>query len=156
MRRHRAETHEFAPDARYGSALVTHLVNIIMNRGKKSTAQRTVYGALDQIKEQTEGKDPIEVFQAALENIKPKVEVKSRRVGGATYQVPVEVVPARQTSLALRWVVDYSRGRKGASMQRALAIEILDAYKNQGNAVKKRDDTHKMAAANKAFAHYRW
>ena len=135
---------------------MTHLVNIIMNRGKKSTAQRTVYGALDQIKEQSEGKDPIEVFQQALENIKPKVEVKSRRVGGATYQVPVEVVPARQTSLALRWVVDYSRGRKGASMQRALALEILDAYKNQGNAVKKRDDTHKMAAANKAFAHYRW
>ena len=156
MRRHRAETHEFAPDARYGSALVTHLVNIIMSRGKKSTAQRTVYGALDQIKEQTEGKDPIEVFQQALENIKPKVEVKSRRVGGATYQVPVEVVPARQTSLALRWIVEYSRGRKGASMQRALALELLDAYKNQGNAVKKRDDTHKMAAANKAFAHYRW
>ena len=156
MRRRRVETHEFAPDARYGSALVTHLVNIIMSRGKKSTAQRTVYGALDQIKEQTEGKDPIEVFQQALENIKPKVEVKSRRVGGATYQVPVEVPPARQTSLALRWIVEYSRGRKGASMQRALALEIVDAFKNQGNAVKKRDDTHKMAAANKAFAHYRW
>ena len=156
MRRRRAETHEFAPDARYGSVLVTHLANIIMNRGKKSTAQRTVYGALDQIKEQTEGQNPIEVFQQALENIKPKVEVKSRRVGGATYQVPVEVVPTRQTSLALRWIVDYSRGRKGASMQRALALEILDAFKNQGNAVKKRDDTHKMAAANKAFAHYRW
>ena len=156
MRRRRAETHEFAPDARYGSALVTHLANIIMSRGKKSTAQRTVYGALDQIKEQSDGKDPIEVFQQALENIKPKVEVKSRRVGGATYQVPVEVPPARQTSLALRWIVDYSRGRKGASMQRALALEILDAFKNQGNAVKKRDDTHKMAAANKAFAHYRW
>ena len=156
MRRRKAEQHEFAPDARYGSVLVTHLTNIIMNRGKKSTAQRTVYGALDQIKEQTEGKDPIEVFQVALENIKPKVEVKSRRVGGATYQVPVEVVPTRQTSLALRWIVDYSRGRKGAPMQRALAAEIIDAYKNQGNAVKKRDDTHKMAAANKAFAHYRW
>ena len=156
MRRRRAETHEFAPDARYGSVLVTHLTNIIMNRGKKSTAQRTVYGALDQIKEQTEGQNPIEVFQQALENIKPKVEVKSRRVGGATYQVPVEVVPTRQTSLALRWIADYSRGRKGASMQRALALEILDAFKNQGNAVKKRDDTHKMAAANKAFAHYRW
>ena len=156
MRRRRAETHEFAPDARYGSVLVTHLTNIIMNRGKKSTAQRTVYGALDQIKEQTEGQNPIEVFQQALENIKPKVEVKSRRVGGATYQVPVEVVPTRQTSLARRWIVDYSRGRKGASMQRALALEILDAFKNQGNAVKKRDDTHKMAAANKAFAHYRW
>ena len=156
MRRRRAESHDFAPDARYGSTLVTHLTNIIMSRGKKSTAQRTVYGALDQIKEQTEGKDPIEVFQQALENIKPKVEVKSRRVGGATYQVPVEVVPARQTSLALRWIVEYSRGRKGASMQRALALEIVDAFKNQGNAVKKRDDTHKMAAANKAFAHYRW
>ena len=127
-----------------------------MSRGKKSTAQRTVYGALDQVKEQTEGKDPIEVFQQALENIKPKVEVKSRRVGGATYQVPVEVPASRQTSLALRWIVDYSRGRKGASMQRALALEILDAFKNQGNAIKKRDDTHKMAAANKAFAHYRW
>ena len=155
MRRRKSEQREFAPDARYGSALATHLVNIIMSRGKKSTAQRTVYGALDQIKEQT-GEDPIAVYQQALENIKPKVEVKSRRVGGATYQVPVEVPAARQTSLALRWIVDYSRGRKGASMQRALALEILDAYKNQGNAVKKRDDTHKMAAANKAFAHYRW
>jgi small subunit ribosomal protein S7 len=155
MRRRRSEQHEFAPDARYGSALVTHLVNIIMSRGKKSTAQRTVYGALDQIKEIT-SEDPLVVYQAALENVKPKVEVKSRRVGGATYQVPVEVVPSRQTSLALRWIVDYSRGRKGSSMQRALALEIVDAYKNQGNAVKKRDDTHKMAAANKAFAHYRW
>jgi len=155
MRRRKSEQHQFAPDARYGSELVTHLVNIIMSRGKKSTAQRTVYGALDQIKEQT-GEEPIAVFQQALENIKPKVEVKSRRVGGATYQVPVEVAPARQTSLALRWIVEYSRGRKGASMQRALALEILDAFKNQGNAVKKRDDTHKMAAANKAFAHYRW
>ena len=155
MRRRKAEQHEFAPDARYGSDLVTHLVNIIMSRGKKSTAQRTVYGALDQIKEMT-SEDPIAVYKTALENIKPKVEVKSRRVGGATYQVPVEVVPSRQTSLALRWIVDYSRGRKGSPMQRALAAEIVDAYKNQGNAVKKRDDTHKMAAANKAFAHYRW
>jgi small subunit ribosomal protein S7 len=155
MRRRKAEQHEFAPDARYGSDLVTHLVNIIMSRGKKSTAQRTVYGALDQIKELT-SEDPIVVYKTALENVKPKVEVKSRRVGGATYQVPVEVVPSRQTSLALRWIVDYSRGRKGSPMQRALASEIIDAYKNQGNAVKKRDDTHKMAAANKAFAHYRW
>jgi len=156
MRRRRVEAREFAPDARYGSPLVTHLVNIILKRGKKSTAQRTVYGVLDQIKEQTEGKDPIEVFQTALENVKPKVELKSRRVGGATYQVPIEVVPSRQTSLALRWIVEYSHGRKGASMQRALASEILDAYKNQGSAIKKRDDVHKMAAANKAFAHYRW
>ncbi|MBP5787854.1 MAG: 30S ribosomal protein S7 [Kiritimatiellae bacterium] len=155
MRRRKAEVREFAPDARYGSELVTHLINMIMSRGKKSTAQRTVYGALDQLKEQT-GEEPLAVFQQALENIKPKVEVKSRRIGGATYQVPVEVPAVRQTSLALRWVLDYSRGRKGASMQKALAQEILDAYKGQGNAIKKRDDTHKMAAANKAFAHYRW
>ncbi|NLB65610.1 MAG: 30S ribosomal protein S7 [Lentisphaerae bacterium] len=155
MRRRKSERPEFAPDARYNSELVTHLLNIIMRRGKKSTAQRTIYGALAQIKDKT-GEDPIEVFQQALDNIKPKVEVKSRRVGGATYQVPVEVPTHRQTSLALRWVVDYSRGRKGVSMEQALAMEILDAYKNQGNAVKKRDDTHKMAAANKAFAHYRW
>jgi small subunit ribosomal protein S7 len=155
MRRHKAEQTQFAPDARYNSALVTHLVNIIMVCGKKSTAQRTVYGMLDELKEKT-GEESLVVFQRALENIKPKVEVKSRRVGGATYQVPIEVVPTRQTSLALRWIVDYSRKRKGASMQRALSTEILDAFKNQGNAVKKRDDTHKMAAANKAFAHYRW
>jgi len=132
------------------------LTNIIMSRGKKSTAQRTVYGALEQLKDHSETKNALEVFEQALENVKPKVEVKSRRVGGATYQVPVEVPAARQTSLALRWIVDYSRGRKGVSMQRALAMEILDAFKNQGNVIKKREDTHKMAAANKAFAHYRW
>lgn len=155
MRRRKAEQSSFAPDARYNSTLVTHLVNIIMVRGKKSTAQRTVYNMLEELQEKT-GEESLVVFQKALDNIKPKVEVKSRRVGGATYQVPIEVAPSRQTSLALRWIVDYSRGRKGASMQRALSSEILDAFKNQGNAVKKRDDTHKMAAANKAFAHYRW
>ena len=154
-RRREVPKRDILPDPKFGSIEVSKFVNTIMMSGKKSVAERIVYGAFDLISAKG-GKDPIEVFQAALENIKPKVEVKSRRVGGATYQVPVEVVPARQTSLALRWVVDYSRGRKGASMQRALAIEILDAYKNQGNAVKKRDDTHKMAAANKAFAHYRW
>lgn len=157
MRRHSSERkHNFSPDERYGSPLVTHLVNIIMHRGKKSTAQRMVYSALEMLKGQAEGGDPVAMFQAALDNIKPKVEVKSRRVGGATYQVPVEVAPERQTSLALRWLVDYSRGRKGASMQKALACEIIDAFKGQGNAIKKRDETHKMAAANKAFAHYRW
>ena len=155
MRRRKSETRVFAPDARYGSELVTHLINILMWRGKKSTAQRTVYGALDALKEAT-NEDPLQVFQQALENIKPKVEVKSRRIGGATYQVPVEVPAVRQTSMALRWILDYSRGHKGASMQKALAGEILDAYKGQGNCIKKRDDTHKMAAANKAFAHYRW
>lgn len=156
MRRHQAEHHEFAPDARYESVLVTHLINIIMSRGKKSTAQRTVYGALEALKEAIPEENPLDVFQKALDNAKPKVEVKSRRVGGATYQVPVEVPAERQTSMALRWIVDYSRGRKGVSMQKALSSEILDAYKGQGNAIKKRDDTHKMAAANKAFAHYRW
>jgi len=155
MRRRKAEQSSFAPDARYNSSLVTHLVNIIMVKGKKSTAQRTVYSMLEELQEKT-GEESLVVFQRALDNIKPKVEVKSRRVGGATYQVPIEVAPIRQTSLALRWIVDYSRGRKGASMQRALSSEILDAFKNQGAAVKKRDDTHKMAAANKAFAHYRW
>ena len=156
MRRRRAETHEFAPDARYGSVLVTHLTNIIMSRGKKSTAQRTVYGALDQIKEQTEGKDPIEVFQQALENIKPKVEVKSRRVGGATYQVPVEVRPERAQALAIRWLINAARGRPETTMAARLSGELMDAANNRGTAVKKREDTHRMAEANRAFSHYRW
>lgn len=157
MRRRKSEKKApFAADARYGSVLVTHLVNIIMHRGKKSTAQRMVYGALDAIKEQSGGQDPLEVFQTALDNAKPKVEVKSRRVGGATYQVPMEVEEGRQTSLALRWIVDFARGRKGQPMERALAGEVMDAFKGQGNAIRKRDETHKMAQANKAFAHYRW
>jgi small subunit ribosomal protein S7 len=154
-RRRRAEKREVSPDPRYNSEAVAHFVNAVMERGKKSTAERIVYGALDHIKEMTQA-DPIEVFQQALENVKPRLEVKSRRVGGATYQVPVEVSSGRQISLALRWIIDYSKGRKGVPMQRALAMEIADAYKNQGNAIKKRDDTHKMAQANKAFAHYRW
>ena len=156
MRRHRAETHEFAPDARYGSALVTHLVNIIMNCGKKSTAQRTVYGALDQIKEQTEGKDPIEVFQVALENIKPTVEVKSRRVGGANYQVPVEVRPIRRLALSMRWIKEAARKRGEKSMSLRLANELLEANEGRGGAMKKRDEVHRMAEANKAFSHFRF
>jgi small subunit ribosomal protein S7 len=126
-----------------------------MYSGKHSIAESIVYGALDQIKDKT-GADPMEVFLQALNNAKPRLEVKSRRVGGATYQVPVEVDAARQTALAMRWIVQFSQSRKGVPMQRALAMEILDAAKNQGNAIKKRDDTHKMAQANKAFAHYRW
>ena len=156
MRRRRAESHEFAPDARYGSELVTHLVNIIMSRGKKSTAQRTVYGALEQVKEQTEGKDPIEVYKQALENIKPKVEVKSRRVGGATYQVPIEIRAERRQTLGLRWLVSYARKRGERTISARLAGEIMDGANSQGNAFKKKEDTHKMAEANKAFAHYRW
>ena len=155
MRRRKSDQHEFAPDARYGSDLVTHLVNIIMSRGKKSTAQRTVYGALDQIKEQT-GEEPIAVFQQALENIKPKVEVKSRRVGGSTYQVPVEVKPHRANTLALRWLTSYAKARREKTMTERLQNEILDASNGLGAAVKRREDTHKMAEANKAFAHYRY
>ena len=126
-----------------------------MERGKKSVAEKIVYGALDTIKQQL-NVDPVEVFKQAMENVKPRLEVKSRRVGGATYQVPVEVDPARQSALAMRWIVTFAQTRKGTPMGRALASELMDAYKNQGNAVKKRDDTHKMAQANKAFAHYRW
>ena len=155
MRRRRADKRNVIPDPRYNSELVARLVNSLMERGKKSVAERIVYGALDQIKEQTQ-EDPMAVFAQAIENVKPRLEVKSRRVGGATYQVPIEVNPERQVGLALRWIIDYSKARKGVEMKKALASEIAEAYKNQGNAIKKRDDTHKMAQANKAFAHYRW
>ena len=154
MRRRKADQHDFLPDARYGSDLVTHLVNIIMARGKKSTAQRTVYGALDQIKEQT-GEEPIAVFQQALENIKPKVEVKSRRVGGATYQVPMEVAPERRITLAMRWIITASRARSGKSFSEKLAGELMDAAENQGASIRRREEAHKMAEANRAFSHFR-
>jgi small subunit ribosomal protein S7 len=124
--------------------------------GKKSTAARIVYGAIEDIKKQMKDEDPIEVFSQAIINVSPRLEVKSRRVGGATYQVPLEVKPKRQIALAVRWLIQYSGNRKGMPMRRALAIELMDAYRGQGNAIKKRDDTHKMAQANKAFAHYRW
>ena len=154
-RRHRAEKRPVTPDLRFNNDLVARLVTKVMERGKKSVAERIVYGAFDQIKEQTQA-DPIEVFKQAIENVKPRLEVKSRRVGGATYQVPVEVDPDRSFALAMRWLITYAKTRKGVPMGRALALELVDAYKNQGNAIKKRDDTHKMAQANKAFAHYRW
>ena len=154
-RRRRAEKRLITPDTRFSSELVARLINSIMERGKKSTAERIVYGALDQLQQITQ-QDPLQVFQQALDNIKPQLEVKSRRVGGATYQVPVEVSPARQMALAMRWIIDYATGRKGIGMSRALALELGDAFKGTGNAIKKRDDTHKMAQANKAFAHYRW
>lgn len=154
-RRRRAEKRLITPDTRFSSELVARLINCIMERGKKSTAERIVYGAFDQLQQMTQ-QDPMQVFQQALDNIKPQLEVKSRRVGGATYQVPVEVSPERQMALAMRWILDYAGGRKGIGMSRALALELGDAFKGQGNAIKKRDDTHKMAQANKAFAHYRW
>jgi len=152
-RRHRADKRGLKPDERFGSELVSRLINSLMQRGKKSTAQHIVYGALEQLKEHGE---PLQVFTQALDNVKPRLEVKSRRVGGATYQVPVEVSSDRQVSVAFRWIIDFAAGRKGVPMQRALALELADAFKNQGSAIKKRDDTHKMAQANKAFAHYRW
>lgn len=155
MRRRRADKREKSVDLRFGSPDVGVLISKVMERGKKSVAERVVYGALDTVHNQTK-QDAIEVLKVALENVKPRVEVKSRRVGGATYQVPVEVEADRQVALAMRWLITYAKTRKGVPMQRALAMEIVDASKNQGNAVKKREDTHKMAQANKAFAHYRW
>ena len=143
------------PDPIYNSKLVTKLINQIMQDGKKGTAQKILYNAFDMIKEKT-NQDPMEVFEKAMENIKPALEVKSRRVGGANYQVPIEVKPARSQALALRWLVNYSRLRGGHTMAENLANEIIDASNGVGAAVKKREDTHKMAEANKAFAHYRW
>ncbi len=132
------------------------MVNCVMRQGKKSTAERIVYGAFDLISEKVKDKKPLDVLQVAMENVKPRLEVKSRRVGGANYQVPLEVSSDRQEALALRWMIDYAKARKGTAMTQALAAEILDASNNTGAAVKKREDTHKMAQANRAFAHYRW
>ena len=143
------------PDPLYNSKLVTRLINNIMVDGKRGVAQKIVYSAFDIIREKT-GKDPLEVFEQALENIMPLLEVKARRVGGATYQVPMEVRPARRTTLGLRWLTTYSRNRSERTMAERLANEIMDAANNTGSAVKKREDTHKMAESNKAFAHFRW
>lgn len=156
MRRRRAETRQLTPDIRYNSELVARLINTIMERGKKSVAQNIVYGAFDMIRERKPDVEPLEVFLEALENVKPRLEVKSRRVGGATYQVPLEVATERQVALGMRWICGFARKRRGTPMGKALAAELLDAYENTGAAIKKRDDTHKMASANKAFAHYRW
>ena len=155
-RRHRAEKRQTIPDARYNSPLVAHLVNVIMKSGKKNLAQRIVYGAFEKVSEKLEKGDPVDLLLGALENARPRLEVKSRRVGGATYQVPVEISFERQESLALRWIVDAASGRKGIPMKDALAAEIIDAYNNTGSVVKKKEDTHKMAQANRAFAHLRW
>ncbi|MCH3972510.1 MAG: 30S ribosomal protein S7 [Oscillospiraceae bacterium] len=143
------------PDPMYNSKLVTRLVNNIMIDGKKGVAQKIVYGAFDIIKEKT-GKEPLEVFEAAMENVMPSLEVKARRVGGATYQVPMEVRPERRQTLGLRWLTTYSRQRSERTMKERLAAEIMDAVNGAGGAAKKRDETHKMAEANRAFAHYRW
>ena len=156
MRRRRAEKRQLTPDVKYNSELVAKLTNIVLRKGKKSKSQLIVYGAMDIIREKHEGTDPLEVFMQALENAKPLLVLKSRRVGGANYQIPIEVDQAQQVGIALRWIVNFARGRSGKGMKEALAQEILDAYNNTGAAVKKRDETHRMAKANRAFAHYRW
>lgn len=155
MRKRRAVKRDVLPDPIYKSKIVTKLINTIMLDGKKGTAQSILYEAFEIIKNKT-GKDPLEVFNQAMENIKPALEVKSRRVGGSNYQVPIEVSPARSQALALRWLVKYARERGGKGMAENLANEIIDASNGTGAAVKKREDTHRMAEANKAFAHYRW
>ncbi len=154
-RRHSAEKREILPDAKYGDKILTKFMNNLMLDGKKSAAERIVYGALSRVEEKLK-REPIEAFHEALENIKPSVEVRSRRVGGATYQVPVEVRPIRQEALAIRWLINASRARNENTMEERLAGELLDAVNTRGSAVKKREDTHKMADANKAFSHYRW
>jgi small subunit ribosomal protein S7 len=143
------------PDARYNSVWVQIMINKVMKDGKKSTAERIVYDALGQVGERTK-EDPRTVFEQAMRNTMPVLEVRPRRVGGATYQIPLEVRPARQMSLAMRWILGAARGRSGRPMSEKLAAEIMDAYREQGSAIKKRDDTHRMAEANKAFVHYRW
>ena len=154
-RRREVEKRKILPDPKFQDRIVAKFVNNLMRKGKKSTGEQIVYGAFDQV----EGKlkdDPLKIFKKALDNVKPVVEVKSRRVGGATYQVPVEVRQDRRTALAMRWLIDYSKSRGEKTMRERLAAEFVDAAQGRGNAVKKKDDTHKMAEANKAFAHYRW
>lgn len=154
-RRREVKKREVLPDPKYNSKLVAKFINHVMRQGKKSVAERIVYGALDLIAQRT-NRDPLEVFHQALENVRPIIEVKSRRVGGATYQVPVEVRAERRDALAMKWIISYARQRSEKTMINKLAGELMDAAQNRGGAVKKREDTHRMAEANKAFAHYRW
>lgn len=154
-RRHRAEKRDIIPDPKFGDNVVTKFMNSLMLDGKKSTAERIVYGAFDQIQGKA-GQEPVELFHQALDNVMPQIEVRSRRVGGATYQVPVEVRPERRQALAIRWIIIAARARNENTMIDRLSGELLDAANNRGNAVKKREDTHRMAEANRAFSHYRW
>jgi small subunit ribosomal protein S7 len=154
-RRHRAEKRDIIPDAKFADVVVTKFMNSIMHDGKKSIAEAIVYGAFESI-EQKSRSEPLVVFKHAIENVAPSIEVRSRRVGGATYQVPVEVRPERRQALAIRWIINAARGRNDKTMVDRLSAELLDAANNRGNAVKKREDTHRMAEANRAFSHYRW
>jgi small subunit ribosomal protein S7 len=155
MRRRRAKKREIDPDPIYHDLVVSKLINIVLQKGKKNVAEKIVYGALNVLKEKT-GKNPLDVFKQAVENVRPLLETKSRRVGGATYQVPVSVRPDRSNTLALRWMRTFAKQRKGKPMMLKLAEEMLDAYNRTGSSFKKREDTHKMAESNRAFAHYRW
>ena len=155
-RRKIAERRTIEPDPRFNSVLVSKFTNGIMERGKRSVAQKIFYGAMDIIEQQVTDAEAIAVFDKAMEMVRPKVEVKSRRVGGASYQVPVEVRPERRNALAIRWIISFAKSRPGKTMSEKLAAELMDAYHERGGSVKKRDDTHRMAEANKAFAHYRW
>lgn len=153
-RRHEAEKRVVLPDPKYSEVLITKFVNCMMKQGKKSAAEKAFYGAMDIIEEQ--GQDPLEVFKTAVDNARPLLEVKSRRVGGSNYQVPVEVRPERRQALAIRWLIEFSRGRNGKSMKEKLAAEFVDCANKRGATIKRREDVHKMAEANKAFAHFRW
>lgn len=155
MRRRRAEKRIISPDPKYGSLLVAKFVNTVMLKGKKTKAEKIVYGAFDILKDKLK-QEPLEILDKVMNNVRPLLELKPRRIGGATYQVPIEVKKARGTEIALRWLRDFARNKKGKPMKERLADELLDAYKNEGAAIKKREDTHKMAEANKAFAHLRW
>jgi len=155
-RRRQAVKRSIIADAKYNSVLVGRLVNTVMTSGKKNTARRIVYGAIEALAEKSPGVDPIELVQRAVDNAKPRIETKARRVGGATYQVPMEIPADRQTALAMRWITSFADKRKGIPMKEALAAELMEAFQGQGNAIRKRDDVHKMAQANKAFAHFRW
>jgi len=156
MRRRRAEKRQQIPDPKFNNTVLAKFMNMVMERGKKSIAEKIVYGALDIIREKVKDKDPIEVFTQALDNARPLLEVKSRRIGGATYQVPLEVKTERGQFIAMRWIRDFARQQKGKPMRVKLADELLNAYKREGPTIKKREDTHRMAEANKAFAHYKW
>ncbi|NQU18598.1 30S ribosomal protein S7 [bacterium] len=156
MRRRRAEKRKILPDPKYNSKLVTKFINIIMLKGKRSIAEKIVYGSFDILKKKTGELDAIKAFQRVIDNARPRLEVKPRRIGGATYQVPIEVRAERGVSIALRWIKDFARSKKGRTMIDKLAEELISAYKGEGSVIKKRDDTHKMAEANKAFAHFKW
>jgi small subunit ribosomal protein S7 len=155
MRRAKPEKREILPDSRYNSVIIQTMIHHMLHRGKKSTAVNLMYETMDIIRERSNGKDPVEVFDTAMRNVAPAMEVRPRRVGGATYQVPMEVPPVRRTTLAIRWVLDSANARAGKSFSEKLADELLDAYKNEGASIRKREETHKMAEANRAFSHYR-